>query len=1216
MRSTSVVWSIGLTRGRGRPSVLSHGGLVASVLSHGGLVAAMLVAASAQAADLKVLPSGLGSGTVSSVPAGITCGVDCDETYVMPLVVTLTATPVAGSTFAGWSVDADADLSSTPDCNGAALTCTVTMNVSRSVRPVFNLSPAIPTLTTMVLPAGSAFAPEEIAAYLVANPAVDSPARFVAALPSDFKQSWLLISRSESLQTGTAEFPRIVLPSHTAKAVFTVGVSAHTSYPGAHPNAIEYMQWDGAQKNFRFHEVVLGPIPAMGTIPARVRGVSIDDDKCTKCHSTRNVINASGALGTTGVPAGVVKTKNKPNWDAYDSWTGLLPFNRDRIYQGSVEAAAFRKVLNPWTWRTNPSVRAVIEQLKLQPAGVLPQDLVTRYRGGPSDGTPRFAFDATAPITNEPVPAGSATINTSYNFDGLVGPGPASTVTRGGSKVTLRHVDTPALGTEEGRAVQLFDLLGGLDGDLNQQRIADELASHRWATGSVPIDVRPIALAIEQGCLVIDPAGNTVRSAPGNPALTVDLSFFTSRAGLTINDLFNDTSSRTQTLPRRKADREKLTLDRTGDHYLVSPTNGLIQQYGATTSALTDTSMSRLRSEVFRRPVDLGSPDSTPMGGIYVDRESYGYNTNTVALYRYFLEPLGVSVDKWSMSVRGRSRTYSFADVFGSYAPVFDRDLQASLAVPGDTFPGLPTPVSCSTLIPAVNSSLGSLPPANAVPRYTDVQRIFNKSCIECHGGLGYPPYVNFGSYLDLSENQTPMAPDTALKRSHDLVLPLAASLAGPLYERITRANEDCPYGMMPCGGPPLSKTDIETIRRWIVGGNPATIGDPHLTTIDGVPYDFQSAGEFTLLKDEGMELQARHTPVQTEAPVGPNDHTGLTSCVSITTAVAVKVGPHRITYQPTANGTPESVLELRLDGKIVKQSGAEILLPAGGRIISTSSPGGIQIETPGGTTITITVDWWAYYQVWFMNVDLRHAHATQGIIGSIAPGNWLPALPDGSLLGPLPANLHQRYVDLYEKFEKAWRVTASTSLFDYAPGMSTASFTLESWPEEKPQSCKVVAPPPGIPVKPPPKALPAEVAKQLCSGIADLERRKNCEQDVAATGEPEFAKALALTETQRLNVPPDVAALSSPGDNKTTPSTVSFNWKSTSDKDGDALTYRHCVWQVDTRFTLAACDPKPSTALSRTVAVAGGKAYFWKVIADDGRGGSTESATWRFTAK
>lgn len=125
----------------------------------------------------------------------------------------------------------------------------------------------------------------------------------------------------------------------------------------------------------------------------------------------------------------------------------------------------------------------------------------------------------------------------------------------------------------------------------------------------------------------------------------------------------------------------------------------------------------------------------------------------------------------------------------------------------------------------------------------------------------------------------------------------------GLLYQRITATNEDCfpsptVVQLMPCGGPPLSKVDIETIRRWIVGGSLYTEGDPHIKTVDGVNYDFQSAGEFVLLRDENLEIQARQTAVETDSPLGPNPHTGLSSCVSVNSAVAIRVGPHRITYQ------------------------------------------------------------------------------------------------------------------------------------------------------------------------------------------------------------------------------------------------------------------------------------------------------------------------------
>jgi hypothetical protein len=48
-----------------------------------------------------------GSGTVTSSPAGIDCGSDCGEIYLGGSTVTLIPTPAPGSSFAGWSGDAD-----------------------------------------------------------------------------------------------------------------------------------------------------------------------------------------------------------------------------------------------------------------------------------------------------------------------------------------------------------------------------------------------------------------------------------------------------------------------------------------------------------------------------------------------------------------------------------------------------------------------------------------------------------------------------------------------------------------------------------------------------------------------------------------------------------------------------------------------------------------------------------------------------------------------------------------------------------------------------------------------------------------------------------------------------------------------------------------------------------------------------------------------------
>ena len=56
----------------------------------------------AQTFGLAVVKIGTGSGTVTSVPAGISCGAGCSGSYAGGTAVTLTATPATGSIFTGW----------------------------------------------------------------------------------------------------------------------------------------------------------------------------------------------------------------------------------------------------------------------------------------------------------------------------------------------------------------------------------------------------------------------------------------------------------------------------------------------------------------------------------------------------------------------------------------------------------------------------------------------------------------------------------------------------------------------------------------------------------------------------------------------------------------------------------------------------------------------------------------------------------------------------------------------------------------------------------------------------------------------------------------------------------------------------------------------------------------------------------------------------------
>jgi len=76
---------------------------------------------------LAVTKSGTGTGTVTSSPPGISCGTTCSANFDNATVVSLTATPDSGSTFAGWS----------GSCTGTGA-CSVTMDAAKSVSANFS----------------------------------------------------------------------------------------------------------------------------------------------------------------------------------------------------------------------------------------------------------------------------------------------------------------------------------------------------------------------------------------------------------------------------------------------------------------------------------------------------------------------------------------------------------------------------------------------------------------------------------------------------------------------------------------------------------------------------------------------------------------------------------------------------------------------------------------------------------------------------------------------------------------------------------------------------------------------------------------------------------------------------------------------------------------------------------------------------------------------
>jgi hypothetical protein len=88
------------------------------------------------AASFTLNLSRTGSGTITSSPAGISCGSDCTQAYTSGTVVNLTAAPAAGFTFAGWSGTACANgivtMSSNITCTAVFNLTTYTLTVSRA----------------------------------------------------------------------------------------------------------------------------------------------------------------------------------------------------------------------------------------------------------------------------------------------------------------------------------------------------------------------------------------------------------------------------------------------------------------------------------------------------------------------------------------------------------------------------------------------------------------------------------------------------------------------------------------------------------------------------------------------------------------------------------------------------------------------------------------------------------------------------------------------------------------------------------------------------------------------------------------------------------------------------------------------------------------------------------------------------------------------------
>lgn len=208
---------------------------------------------------------------------------------------------------------------------------------------------------------------------------------------------------------------------------------------------------------------------------------------------------------------------------------------------------------------------------------------------------------------------------------------------------------------------------------------------------------------------------------------------------------------------------------------------------------------------------------------------------------------------------------------------------------------------------------------------------------------------------------------------------------------------------------PPRGRGDIDA----------SSAGDPHIKTWDGLLYDFQGVGEFVLARDGQREVQARQTAVP-----------GATG-VSVNAAVAVRVGASRLELR---RGERSRVW---LDGQ-PRDLVAPLALPDADL---SPGPGSILVTWKDGDRLGVVVhdDALDLYPVFKRRSD----RALAGLWGPTPDGD-----PENDLVGrdgavrssPSARALHREY-------GHSWRVSADESLFTYAPGESTATFTDADYP-------------------------------------------------------------------------------------------------------------------------------------------------------------------------
>lgn len=222
--------------------------------------------------------------------------------------------------------------------------------------------------------------------------------------------------------------------------------------------------------------------------------------------------------------------------------------------------------------------------------------------------------------------------------------------------------------------------------------------------------------------------------------------------------------------------------------------------------------------------------------------------------------------------------------------------------------------------------------------------------------------------------------------------------------------------------------------------------GDPHLESLDGARYSFQTVGEFVLAKSNNGAVE-----VQTRQKAQSDDF-------SLNTAVAMNVNGDRVSIYAEDYPDANQSTPVRVNGKAVIVDEYPYALSNGG--ILRKSRGMYVVDWPTGESAIVELRNGS--RMSFMNVSVNVYPCTNGgYSGLMGNGNGFvnddyntsrgvaPVRMTGS--GPLEENAdyieRQRLAYLVKEFAEEHRISQASSLFDYPIGASTITFTDRTFP-------------------------------------------------------------------------------------------------------------------------------------------------------------------------